>query len=196
MIVKDVIISALKILGRSGLAAELNAGSTLSAEDNETVETLLYCFNATEDEVARNYVPLTSCEMFTSVTEKFLLFLFKHPPVRVVRVVSEGEEIPFEVYSDHVYAQAFRVYIDYEYAPAKKELSDFGSFGDEVSENVFVYGTVAEYCLINGEIEAADMWESKYRQAVDMVQQRLASTKKEGAAKLSSGGYIPPRRWV
>ena len=76
MIVKDVLISALKILGRGELASALIQGSALSAEDNETVETLLYCFNATEDEVARNYVPLTSCEMFTSVTDKFLLFHF------------------------------------------------------------------------------------------------------------------------
>lgn len=196
MKVKEILISALKILGRNELAAQLSDGGALSAEDNETLETLLYCFNATEDEVARSYVPLTSSEEFISKTNRFLTFLFRHPPARVVRVVSDGKEIPFEVYPDHVYADATEVTIDYEYAPTKKTASDEISYGEELSGNVFVYGTVAEYCLINGEISASDLWESKYRKAVDSAQQKLAESKNASVRKPAAGGYIPPRRWV
>lgn len=196
MNVKDIIISVLKIIGRADIAAAVKGGETLSAQDSETVETLLYCFNATEDEIARNYVPLKSCEVFTSTNDKFLLFIFKHTPVRILRVRSEGKEIPFGVFPEYVYAQAFEVYIDYEYLPSKKQLADKSSYSDEVGENVLVYGTVAEYCLINGEIEAADVWESKYRSAVDAAQNRLAEGKDTEDKKLAAGGYIPPRRWV
>ena len=185
MNVKDIIISARKIIGRADIAAAVKGGETLSAQDSETVETLLYCFNATEDEIARNYVPLTSCEVFTSTSDKFLLFIFKHTPSRILRVRSEGKEIPFEVFPEYVYAQAFEVYIDYEYLPSKKQLADKSSYSDEVGENVLVYGTVAEYCLINGEIKFAEYWESRYGAEIAALRRREAS-----------GAVIRDRRWV
>ena len=39
--------------------------------------------------------------------------------------------------------------------------------------------------LINGEVEASEAWEAKYRREIDRVQNKLPVC-----------GQIPPRRWV
>ena len=50
MIVKDIIVSSLNLLGRRDLAETLENGVVTDAEGGETVITLLYWFNAVEDE--------------------------------------------------------------------------------------------------------------------------------------------------
>lgn len=185
MEVKEVIISALNVLGRSGLAEKLSAGSALVGEEAEIADTLLYCFNAVEDELARKYVPLTAKEELTSYTGRFNYSDFSRPPVKIKGVYSGGEAVEYELLPQYIAANAVKITVEYEYAPSKKKLDGVSDFNCEVSGYLMALGIAAEYCLINGEIEAAGLWEKKYREQIDFAQ-----------SKLPHGGSIPPRRWV
>lgn len=185
MKVKDVIISALNILGRSDIAAALKKGETLGAEAGDTVETLLYCFNATEDELARKYAPLNASEELISPDSKFFFSDFSRPPVRIKRVLADGRETECEIYTRYLTAPATKITVEYEYAPLKKNLDGESDFGADTGEYLLALGAASEYCLVNGEIEAAEIWESKYRREIDGAQKRLPSC-----------GRIPPRRWI
>ena len=185
MKVKDILISALKILGRADTAETLSTGGKLSEEESETVDTLLYCFNATEDELARKYVPLYYKEMISSPDGEFDYELFTYAPIKINKVLVDGEEIDFEVYPFYMAADAKKITVEYRYAPTKKKLDGWSDFGGEVGEYLLALGAVSEYCLINGEVEAAELWEKQYRREIDSTQRELPSCKS-----------IPPRRWV
>ncbi len=185
MKVKDVILSALSVLGRRDIAALLKAGGTLTAGDAEVVETLLYCFNATEDELARKYFPLVCTDTVISSNGEFNYTIFLHAPVKINKVIADGKEVEFELFPKFMRVDAKKITVEFEYAPAKKTIDGDSDFGSEVGEYLLALGSVAEYCLINGETEAAEIWEEKYRRHIDGAQKRLPS-----------GGTIPPRRWI
>ena len=186
MTVKDIIISALKNLGRAELSGKLEKSLTLSAEENDTVNTLLYCYNAVEDEVARAYIPLTASEKISGKDGEFYYARFMRAPVKIKRVTVDGKRIAYEKYPLYIKADADEICVEYEYSPCKKTLDAASEFPDGTGEYLFACGTAAEYCLINGEVEAAALWESKYRQCIDGAQAKLSPP----------SGYIPPRRWV
>lgn len=185
MQVKELIISALNILGRGELAELLSVGGELDGEGLETVNTLVYCFNAVEDEIARKYLPLTAKEDLTSANGKFSYTNFSHSPVKIKSVLSGGAAVEYQLLPQYIAVNAKKITVEYGYAPSKKQLDGTSDFGAEAGSRMFALGMAAEYCLINGEIEAAELWEKKYRDAIDAAQ-----------SALTAGGVIPPRRWV
>lgn len=183
--VKDAIVSALTLLGRCELAGKLSAEQELDASEQETVDVLLYCFNAVEDELARKYITLTAKEDLRSVTGKYYYTDFSRPPVKIKCVLIDGKQAAYQMFTQYLQADSVKITVEYEYSPVKKGLDGVSDFGADVGERLFSLGMVAEYCLINGEIESAELWEKKYREAIDYNQ-----------SLLPAGGTIPPRRWV
>lgn len=183
MKVKDVIASALTLLGRADIVSALNG--ELSAEGQELVNTLMYCFNAVEDELARKYIPLTAKEDRYSGTGKFNYSGFLHCPVKIKSVTVRGEAVKYEVFTQYMTAEAGAVTVEYEYAPSRKTIDGDSDYGEEVGEYLLALGIAAEYSLINGEAEMAEKWEKKYRAQLDSVQRALPACRN-----------IPPRRWV
>lgn len=185
MKVKDVISAALNILGRAELAKAVSDGAALGEEGEETVNTLLYCFNSVEDELARKYIPLTFKERLSSNDGKYRFVVFVHTPVKINKVYSGGKQISFSVEPQYLVADAKEIEVEYDYCPKRKKLEDTSDYGAEVGEYVLATGAAAEYCLINGEAEAYGKWEEKYREAIDVKQKKLPVC-----------ASIPPRRWI
>lgn len=187
MKVKDVIVCALNNLGRQELAQALSTNGTLDGEQTETVNTLLYCFNAVEDEVARCYLPLLMTQTVASSNGQVPYSALLRTPVRIRRVTSDGADADFKLFPQYMLTQSGTVTVEYEYAPSKKAVTGSSDYEQgEIGEYTLACGMAAEYCLINGEVEAAELWESRYRQEIDAAQRR----------NISACGYIPPRRWV
>lgn len=185
MKVKNIIASALKLLSRNDIAEKLLLGGELNDEENEVLTTLLFCYNAVENEVALNYVSLTVTENVRSSMGEFYYSTFTHTPYRIKRVLSDGKEIKYETCPKFIKADTEVATVTYDYAPLKKTIDDSSEFDIGVGEMLLAFGTAAEFSVIAGEIEAADMFESKYKEQLDIVR--------------SSGrtsGYLPPRRWV
>ena len=185
MKVKDVIASALNLLGRADLVSALSSVSNADKEGQERISTLLYCFNAVEDELAHHYVPLTVREEISSDDTRFYYNAFGRNPVKIKRVTVDGEKAKFEIFATYMTVNAQKITVEYEYAPARKELDGDCDYGDEVGEYLIALGMAAEYCYVNGEAELAAQWENKYRERLDKLQRTLPACEK-----------IPPRRWV
>ena len=185
MKVKDIIASALNLLGRADLVSALSDLSKADKGGRELIDTLLYCFNAVEDELARKYIPLTEKEDMASHDTRFYYNSFLHNPVRIKRVTADGKSVKYEVFPHYLSAQAECVTVEYEYAPMCKELDGESDYNGDAGEYLFALGIAAEYSLINGEAEMAEKWEKKYRERLDAIQRTLPACEK-----------IPPRRWV
>ena len=186
MTVREIIVNAFKLLGREDLAAAVSKGERLDEEGEEKAQTLLYCFNAVEDELARYYFPLKTTEQFTSSTGIYEFEKFAERPVKILSVKSGGNAVSYEVMPKYFKCDQTSVTVEYEYAPLKKELSDTSAFdGTAVCENLIAAGTVSEYYLISGAVISAQSWESRYREEIDKA-------RKKQHIRTS----IPPRRWV
>lgn len=185
MLIKDIAARALRYVGRADLSSTVAGGGTPTGEGAEAVETLLYCINAVEDELARYYFPLEYTEKLYAVSGKYEFTRFTHTPVKVLKVTVDDKEIDFTVYPTYISAAENTATITYTYSPDKKSLSSESDYGDDVGEEIIACGAASEFCLLNGEAEAAASWESRYRFWIDR------SKKTSG-----TGIYIPPRRWV
>lgn len=184
MKVRDIIASALILLGRAEVASALSSGN-VAENEQETVDTLLYCFNAIENELARNYIPLVYRETLCSENNKFFYSGFLKNPVRIKKVSSGGKTVDYTVYPTYLFAEAKTVDVEYEYAPRRKKLDDNSDFGDNVGTDIIATGMAEEYSYINGEAECGDIWKAKYRDLIDNIQHALPEC-----------AHIPPRRWV
>ena len=192
MLVKDIVAKAFTLLDRPALADKISKNQQLTDGENDAAQTMLFCFNAVEDEVARSYIRLIKDQEMTDSGSGFTFAYFMRPPISIISVVADGKELDYKLSPTAVHVEGVtRATVRYAYAPKKKSMTENSEFGDGIGENLFAYGAASEYCLINGEVQAAELWESKYRQAIDAAQ---AGDTPIG--KLHAGGYIPPRRWV
>lgn len=186
MTVQDVIVYAFKLLGRNDIAENILNYVELDEESSEKKETLLYCYNAVEDELARYYFPLTETEQFESDSGEYYFEKFKFRPVKILSVKAAGKPVDFEIYAKRFKCGRNSVTVEYRYAPDKKQFSGISEYdGYAVNESLIAAGVLAEYCLISGAVQASQSWESKYREQIDRA-------RKKHKPSLS----IPPRRWI
>lgn len=184
MNVRDIVAGAFQLVGRPDVAAVVSRGTTSTT--TQIVEVMLYCFNAVEYELARNYFPLVYSEQIAAKSGKIYFSDFKYSPVKIVSVKSGGNPLKYGYQPQYIEVNASSAEVEYWYVPQKKLINGTSEYdGTEVGEILIAYGAAAEFCLINGECSAAEMWESKYREAID----KAALTRKRSNA-------IPPRRWV
>lgn len=185
MTVKDVLIEAVVLAGREDLAANLTAGSRTD-ETVLTEKAFLTYFNAVVDELARGYFILDKEQEMASENCRYAFADFEYGPTRINRVTDEKNEIEWRVYPGYLYANAKKIAVKYEYAPAKAGLSDEFAYPDPaVGARLVEYGMVAEYFLVNGDGANYNLWENRYREEID----RLLSRR-------GTHGRIPPRRWI
>lgn len=186
MKVIDIIASALRLVGRTELIPCVADPSNSPQEDsNEVVETLLYCFNAVEDELARKYIPLVAREEMSSDDMQFCFSDFEHYPIKIKKVTVDGKTVTFDVFTSYMQVDAKNIVVEYEYAPVRKTITEDSDYGNEVGEYLIALGIASEYSVINGEAEMADRWEKRYREQLDSVQSSLPVC-----------ASIPPRRWI
>lgn len=187
MKVKDVIARALRYVGRDDVAAQLENGEQMDMEGAETAETLLYCYNAVEDELARFYFPLVAKESFTGSAGVFRFLYFAGTPIKILSVTSNGDKTDYTIGTDGIYTDSAEITVEYRYAPSKKSMTGDCTFGSEgIGVKLAAAGAASEFCLINGDMRRAEFWESVYRQEIDIISN----------SKKTEKIYFPPRRWV
>lgn len=186
MTIKDIAICAFKLLGRNDLAETLSSGEDLDSEGAEKAETLVYCINAVEDELARYYFPAKYAETLTSTDGKYRFSSFAFRPVKILSVTADGKLVNYSAASQYIICADKKITVEYEYLPAKRCLEDASAFdGTAVGENLVAAGAAAEYSLVSGSVRLAQTWESKYREEIELARD-----------KFRTHAAIPPRRWV
>ena len=185
MKVKDIILRVLTFVGREDVVRAIDEDD-FDDEQDEALRTALLCFNAVEDELARRYLPLMMTEKFCSDSGEIEFAVFSERPVKILSVKNAAGECRYETLADRIKTCAGEVSVEYNFAPQPKKLEGDSAYTEaQASLALIAAGTASEFCLISGDAGAADMWETKYRREIDLIQR-----------KKYSGTKIPPRRWV
>ena len=169
MLVSDVIKTALAFLDRQDAADMIESGTYSSdGEISRLVTAVLHCYNAVEDELARGFFPLSAEETLTSADGRIYYTSFSKTPYKILSVTQTGRPSPYAIYPKYIELAAGSYEIKYLFAPSAKELDDESDFpGYPIGERMMAYGIAAEYCLISGDIEASESWESRYRAEIE-----------------------------
>ena len=191
MKVKDIIMTALRCIGRDDIVEQLSEVDNeddldIDYEQSEVLATLLCCFNSVEDELARCYIPLETEEAMSSESGVYSFADFSLRPVKIISVKSNGKPVKYSLTALSLITDSAEITVKYGYAPLKKGLFDDSAFSSVfANEKLVAAGTASEYCLIDGEAKLAQTWESVYRSEIDKIQRMHFSEIK-----------LPPRRWV
>ncbi|MGN0817576.1 MAG: hypothetical protein ACI4L9_01285 [Candidatus Coproplasma sp.] len=184
MIVNELIIQTMRLVGRNDCAELMS--DTPDSETNRMMHTMLFCYNAVIDELARGYFPLKTSEEMESEVGQYRLENFSLTPLKILRVTSGEKQVEWRILFGYLGCAEKKITVEYEYVPAKASVeSDFVYPDYYVSDTLVTYGMAAEYMLICGDIDGSAAWESKYRAEID----RLLSLQ-------TVRGRIPPRRWL
>ena len=191
MKVKDILITALRYVGREDISEVLSAAEgwddvELSSEQKQVLDTALCCFNSVEDELARCYIPLETEETLTSWNGVYYFADFSLRPIKIISVKSDDKPVEYSLTALSLKTSSPKITVEYGYAPLKKDVFDDSEFSYVLAnEKLVAAGTAAEFCLIDGEAKLAQTWESVYRGEIETVQRTRLK-----------GLNLPPRRWV
>lgn len=185
MSIRKILAVALRFVGREDLAADIDDGGEPYGEGGEAVKTLMYCINAVEDELARYYFPLECTEELSSEDNFFPFSSFSHTPVRILSVTCGGKRAEHTLTQTGVSAVAPKITVTYHYAPSENTVDGESAFGGLGDGMITALGAAAEYCLICGEASLAEVWETRYREAIDRAHSRIGRSP-----------CVPPRRWI
>lgn len=169
MKVKEVLALAAANLGREDLASAVSAAD--AAAEGE-LKTLLGCYNSVENEVALDYYPLVRTDRMEIAEGKIYYTMFSRSPVCIYGVrTSAGRALPYEKLSDRIETEKRRgpYLVIYSYAPAVKALGADVEADPRVSPRLLALGAASEFCLVTGKFREAELWESRYRDALRAV---------------------------
>ena len=118
-----------------------------------------------------DFFPLIEEEEFDTSTGVLEYIDFGYPAIRVFSVVDEkGENLQFKLFLNRLETKVGRIKVKYSYAPEEKDM-DSDSDYEMRFKRIFVYGMAAEYSLVEGELEAANAWDKKYKAGIAAMYQ-------------------------
>jgi hypothetical protein len=167
MEVKTVLLRVRELLN---LPQEVQDGITSGGGSvwvQDEVNTLMQCFNAVENELAVDYLPLYHEDTVQTETGAVFYTEFSRKPVRILGVKDEkGNALKYTIFPEYLKAQAGKIVVRYTYAPEAKNVYSESDYRLQASERLLAFGVATEYCLMRGRFEEASIWEKKYKQAL------------------------------
>ena len=183
MKVKEIVIEAATLLGMKDYIYAYFEDDDY--EYYQQAEQLLACLHLAESSLALDYLPLYAEDEVLSTTGKVEFSQLSNSPVRIIDVKNPGgESLAYTLYPKYLKTSAGRVLVTYSYTPSLKTGEEESDFTGVAAMHVLVYGTLEEYCLANGMLQEAAIWNKKKKDSVEY----LCHTEK--CKRLSS------RRWV
>ncbi len=183
MTVKEIVL-----LAAEELRIQAEVSSYLKTNDSagkEKTQLLLNCFNLVENELALDYLPLTTTEKVQTSTGQVQFSALKNAPVRILKVENrQGEEVPFTLYPKYLTSEKGELLITYTYTPEPKTIHDESDFSGNVSARLMAFGMAAEYTMAMGEFQESGLWDKKYKDAIAAI------------CPLKTSKKMASRRWV
>ena len=189
MLIKKIMEDAVKLLNLSAGEAGTEEGETAPKDDIALTDgekkLLLKCVDFVADDIASDYFPLVREDEMTAKNGRLFFKDFPRAPTAVASVRKNGKRVKFHRRFDGLKLDGDgKVIVQYAFKPAEATEDGETEWADEtVSERILAYGVAAEYCIAAGLDADAEMWDKRYRDALQRA-----------VIKFSSGKSTPPRR--
>lgn len=183
MKVKDVIIKACDFLGKDELSFALKEEAILSELHQQQCDKLLLYFNLIREEIANSYQPNLQAEKFNIKNFKLDISSFSKPLCEIYSIKDKfGRNVNYKIFDGYIFVCAKEVEVIY--SAEVQPLSIESEFLATLPERIYAYGVAREECFIENRYEDANMWESRFKGALEIMLRRKSVVK------------IPQRRWI
>lgn len=158
----------------------------LTEEQSKELDLMLRCLNLIVSEISTDYLPIYKEKEVCFVDRSLNLDSLDSNIFQVVSLKDEySTNIRFKIIGNELKADATNATIKFT-AFAKDCTLDgeIDEFSVKIPDRVFAYGTAMEYSFISSLFDDAEIWESRYKNALLML-----SHKKHNLV-------MPKRRWL
>ncbi len=174
MTVKDIMKDVALVVEGDELASAIEEGTESGdAEFSRKAEMILKCYNAVLRSVGFDYEPLVKKIAVSGGRADYSDLPYM--PLKIIAAyAADGTERRFDEHA------TFAVFpLDVSFIEAKcvaKEASKNSAFEYENSRTgkfAFIYGTCAEYCLLNGRYDEAENFDARFRVEAERTTSRV-----------------------
>ncbi len=163
VLVKDVIISACKLIGLNDLCVYLNGESDVLQDESELSD-MVVAVNMASNNIATNYIELKDSISIDMDREYILLNdLTDRVILSIKSVKRNGVNTWFKVCHDRLRVPKGKLEVEYTYFPDNVSLDDSIDYYSRINPMLFAQAVVAEYLFIKGEIDDAYMWDKRFK---------------------------------
>lgn len=168
MKIRDCIISASEYLGIDAIANYLEDGTPLTATEESEYHILLSSVKAVMHEIATEYIPLETTEEVTVAENKISYSDLSCKAIEIIKVKKGSKSVYITSYFDGICVPCAGTYkVTYLRLPVSSELNDSLEWKDNrINSRNIGYGVAAEYCLRNGMLDDAVMWDKRYKDSL------------------------------
>lgn len=176
MTVKNVVCSAIKIMGDYNLYNYLLNGDNETEVYRQDKDLLITAFNQAL-ETAVHYYPVQFVENFLGVKDRLKYSEFKYNPYRILKVDAPSG---YKIYATEIIASG-NVTVTYYYLPSVSSLEENNPLSNTpVSKTTLAYGVLSEFMVYKGRFEEAVTYFDKFLNAL----KNSANFKRKGKVKL------------
>lgn len=186
MKVKDIIKIACDYIGCDDIVSKLELSEpNLSENQQKTVNNLVKCLNLVQNEIATEFIPLSTIEEVKAQDFKVLYSSFSKKPIAIVDARDKFyRRVRFRAFADYLMIYAASAKVKYYYQPAEITSCEQDLTEALVPMRTYAYGVVREYYLQQSLSDEADIFEVRFKDSIEVF-----SRKKNQIC-------MPRRRWL
>lgn len=182
MKLKEVLKDAMLFIGKPelySLSAFTEGGPVPTQDQQSDIDLLVRCFNLVYREVATNYVPLLHKQRVTFTDNRLEISALEKPLIYVRSLkTSGGKGVSYQIYPTHIEAETYSAVLTYAFLPENVGLDDdVNLFAGQVLPEIMAYGVAREFELLNGDFPSADIWESRFKNALEVLHSKKNNNK-------------------
>lgn len=173
MTVKDVLKIVCEFIEQNEILSKWNASISLGANEQETVNFLVKCFNLVNQEIATEYLPLY-CTEAVDVENGILNYADLKKIVLNIESVedSKGFLLRYKKYPNSIKIYGRAKNVTYCYLPDELSINDDVVFSNGLSTRIFAYGIASEFFLVKGMSSEAQIFEERFKSGLFALSQR------------------------
>ena len=177
MNVKEVIKQVAVLLQlQNVIDANLDDFENLDIQTKKDINLLISSANEVLSDIATEYLPLVSTEKITVKNGKFDLQTLSK---QFYKMVDFSNGAYYKKDLDELFANDGDYNITYKYLPSELTIENPEiNFDERLTVYALSYGVAREYCMILGNYSESEMWDSKFKNAMQVA------TRKKDIVKL------------
>ena len=135
-------------------------------EDDSEIAIIVKCLNMIVSEIASDYVEVLHTETMQVVNNIIPYENFSNRLICVKKIILEnGLKVNYKLYPTHIKLDnCSSAEVTYCYLPKELSLKDIVDLPPNITLLALVFGTLGEYCLINGRYEDSMIYDKRYRE--------------------------------
>ena len=134
---------------------------------DKNLEFWLNAYNNVENELSMDYFPLRAVDKVLIKENEIKYADLKNKAWRIINVLDfQYDEVKYRLYPEYIELKknynGHYFFVRYNYIPKEKAIDDNCEY-DGRMEQALKYGVCAEYCLMEGNFELANVFSDKYK---------------------------------